>query len=210
MQEHWKTIRQAPRYKISNLGNVYSKINNIPKKSYPDKKGYIRVQLYLVADKAITQKVHRLAAEHFIPNPDKLPQVNHKNGNKTDNRVANLEWCNNKQNMAHAVENGLFNKRQDVMELIPQIKTALAMGYRIGDIAENLNTSSKTINKMIAKNNAELEPITSLVVGNRKKYYYFDKTRNRWRVEAKVLGIKSKQFKTEEEAKEYLYNNHKV
>jgi len=50
--------------------------------------------------------IHRLVAKAFIPNPDKLPQVNHLNGVGTDNRVSNLEWCTNRQNTLHAKANG--------------------------------------------------------------------------------------------------------
>lgn len=53
--------------------------------------------------------VHRLVAEYFIPNPKKLPEVNHINGNVTDNRAANLEWVTSKENKAHAWKNGLYS-----------------------------------------------------------------------------------------------------
>lgn len=61
------------------------------------------------SSKAITFKVHRLVAETFIPNHKNLPLVNHKDGNKLNNEVSNLEWVTPRENVSHAVSLGLFN-----------------------------------------------------------------------------------------------------
>jgi hypothetical protein len=72
-----------------------------------DNKGYRRVGL-MKDGKLVTRKVHRLVAENFIPNPNNLPQVNHINAIKTDNRVENLEWVTPKQNTQHSIMMGRF------------------------------------------------------------------------------------------------------
>lgn len=67
---------------------------------------YYAVTLWM-HNKAICRKVHRMVAEAFIPNPDNLPQINHKDGNKLNNHADNLEWCTAKQNARHAYDTGL-------------------------------------------------------------------------------------------------------
>lgn len=69
-------------------------------------KGYCCVGL-IKNGKQVHVSVHRLVAEAFIPNPKNLPQVNHKDGNKENNHVSNLEWCTNQENAIHAFANKL-------------------------------------------------------------------------------------------------------
>lgn len=97
--EEWRQIRGFPDYLVSNYGRVKSLSRNYKYGSHEDiilktndRRGYRGVTLF--RDGARYYKsVHRLVAEAFIPNPDKLPLVNHKDENKSNNRVDNLEWC---------------------------------------------------------------------------------------------------------------------
>lgn len=92
--EVWRPIAGIPDYMVSSFGRVRShKRGKVTILNPPhDKGGYRNVVLRLNGEK-INRKVHRLVAEAFLPNPQGLPQVNHKDEVRDNNHISNLEWC---------------------------------------------------------------------------------------------------------------------
>ena len=94
-------------YEITRDGKVINKHTGHTLAPQPNGKGYLRVS---IGKKLMF--IHRLVAEKYIPNPENKPQVNHKDGNKLNNCVDNLEWCTAKENSIHAYNNYLTRIKQ--------------------------------------------------------------------------------------------------
>lgn len=115
--EIWKPIKSYQgRYEVSSLGNVRSLNFNktgVSKilKPISNTRGYTSVCLCLNNEKSIF-RINRLVAEAFIPNPENKPQVNHKDENKTNNKVENLEWSTPKENANHGTRSLRIAKKQ--------------------------------------------------------------------------------------------------
>jgi hypothetical protein len=97
-------VRIFDKYEISNSGVVRNVKSGRQIKQFQGKDGYLRIQ---IAGK--TRTVHRLVAEAFIPSEVGKDFVNHKDGNKQNNNVENLEWCTRSENLKHAYKFGLKN-----------------------------------------------------------------------------------------------------
>lgn len=111
LQLKYKEFNEDSNYIITNLGNVISlkKSNPIIMKDYDNGNGY----RYVTLNKR-NYLVHRLVATHFLPNPNNLPQVNHKDGNKSNNASTNLEWVTVQDNILHAYKNNLNAGRESL------------------------------------------------------------------------------------------------
>lgn len=103
MNEEWRPIAVQPGYSVSSSGKVRrdcdGKMLTVQNERY--QRVTIKKKHYLI---------HRLVAQAFIPNPTQLPQVNHIDGQKYNNHVANLEWCDAFHNMQHCERLGLKNQ----------------------------------------------------------------------------------------------------
>lgn len=97
----------AELYMIDRDGTVYSKRTGKQKAPHTKKNGYVQIN-FSIKGKQYTRLLHRMVAEYWLPNPRKLPEVNHLDGNKTNNDVCNLEWVSRSENIKHGVKSGLI------------------------------------------------------------------------------------------------------
>lgn len=115
----WKTLvyngEQFERFEVSTDGQIRNVKTARIYKTYINHEGYKQICVSLGSrNKKRVFKIHKAIAETFIPNLDNKPVVNHKDGNKQNNYVANLEWTTCSENVRHAYDNGLAKAKQGV------------------------------------------------------------------------------------------------
>lgn len=117
-EEIWKEIEGYSNYKVSDKGRVKSLYKNGKEKLLKpskNKNGYLRVTL--TKDHKVKHIfIHRLVAQAFLENPDNLPQVNHKDENKENNCIENLEWCTASYNVKYSIDDEWRRKQSEVQK----------------------------------------------------------------------------------------------
>jgi len=172
MQEVWKDIKEYEgRYQISNLAMVKSvqriKANARGKymanerllKTNISSSGYYRI-VFKLNDKYKTYFLHRLLAIAFIPNPENKPFINHKDGNKLNNSLENLEWCTMSENRQHAYNTGLQNPTSGEIHgmckltenQVIDIRKRINNGEMNNEISKIYNVSHTLISKIKNRN----------------------------------------------------------
>jgi len=161
VSEQWRDIGGYEGvYQVSDHGRVRrtgrgrgAKVGRILRPSLS--RGYPHVQLYMHQQQD-TRRIHRLVAEAFLPNPRGCEDVNHKNGDKADNSVDNLEWCTRSENHRHAFRTGI--RKRQVGE---DASGAKLMWAEVGKIRDRYATGHYSWREL-----AELFHVTHTTIGN--------------------------------------------
>lgn len=158
LTEEWRpVVGFVGYYEVSNLGNVRSISRKVREKSPKggyfqegrivakvlNKQGYLTVNLCR-DEICITKTIHRLVAQAFLPNPDNLPQVNHKDEVKTNNRLDNLEWCTAKYNVNYGtgIQRMQEGTRKPIYQLDKETKEIVKVWKWVGEVAKEYGCGS--------------------------------------------------------------------
>lgn len=173
LEEEWRpVVGYENLYEVSNFGRVRSKEAEVRqrygtrtrrsrmKKIITNENGYCTVNLFK-DNKIKIHKCHRLLMTAFVPNPEKKRVINHKDGDKQNNHISNLEWSTHKENSIHAVQNGLaaslkgedchntFLTNRDIYE----IRLLHYNGIRYSTLAKVFGMHEKNISQIVNRKN---------------------------------------------------------
>jgi hypothetical protein len=149
----WKTCKSYPLYEVNEHGEIRNNDTKITLKQRVSKQGYLRVNLH---NQDLNQKktvpVHRLIAEAFVPNPDNLPCINHKDENKANNEASNLEWCTVAYNNSYGTKLERFAKSKSRPVIAYNGKEEIRF-ESFKQAAESMNCDPRSIRNAIEHRN---------------------------------------------------------
>lgn len=179
-EEIWKDVPgYEGRYQVSNFGNVKTLTREVKEhrrsyirqgkilNHYHDKDGYYKVKLYNGDASFTSPSVHRLVAETFIGNPDNLPEINHIDGDPSNNHVSNLEFCTKEHNVKHAYTTGLKKRENYTGEGNASAKLTKE---DVIAMREEYATGTTSYPKLAKKYNVVMGNVWSII--NRKTWQY--------------------------------------
>lgn len=166
MTELWKTIEFAPDYMVSSLGRVKSKERIVEYDRYQYQTGIVVRDHHTVKERILKLRisnwgykvaciksdtfkyvfVHKLVAQAFIPNLENKPQVNHKDGNKLNNCVDNLEWVTCSENIQHAFDTGLARISESTKEKLREANSIPVVCLDTGDMFSGITVAAEQLN----------------------------------------------------------------
>lgn len=157
MAEQYKKIKGYSHYRIYKNGRIYSEFINRYITPTEDSSHYLQNTLVDDNGNRKTIKTHRLVAIAFLPNPENLPDVNHKDFNRRNNNIENLEWCTEKYNTQYTSKYNLDINKESYMKLSPLteehvllIPTLLNYGFSVKLISRLYRVGHITIRNIVS------------------------------------------------------------
>lgn len=155
-----RSVRIFDCYILYENGDVYSEYVGRMLTPHSNGRGYLQI-VPRDCGMPVNVRIHRLVAEHFVPNPYGLPEVNHIDGNKLNNHSSNLEWCDRTFNIQHAYDNGLrkrpngTNNPRNIIseEVVREICEELLRGGKTAKIARSFNVNWHNVDAIRKKRN---------------------------------------------------------
>lgn len=156
-KEIWAYHPLTNSYLISNKGRIKNYNTNNILTTFPNRQGYYMVNVFLPEKGKRCYMIHRLVAETFYPffHKDNIFEVNHINGNKSNNTIENLEWMTRQENLQHARDTGLVPKSNPKWKLslnqVKEIKEFYNLGFSYKEIAKSYNISRNIIQRNLRR-----------------------------------------------------------